>query len=71
MMIRAYHEMFLRKAMINLGDMFDFAVNYFGLVGDDYSMMFAASPICRRLEYGEPKFLIGMSGIELALDIDV
>ncbi len=68
-MIHAYHEMFLNRAMSNLGEMFDFAINDIGLDRNDYADMFAASTICRRLENGEPKYLIGMSGAELALDI--
>ena len=68
-MIHAYHEIFLNKAMSNLGEMFDFAINDFGLDRKDYAEMFASSSICRRLENGEPKYLIGMSGTELALDI--
>jgi DNA-binding transcriptional regulator YiaG len=55
--------------MSNLGEMFDFAINDFGLDRKDYAEMFAASSICRRLENGEPKYLVGMSGTELALDI--
>lgn len=69
MMIHAYREIFLNKAMSNLGEMFDFAINDFGLDRNDYAEMFASSSICRRLENGEPKYLIGMSGTELALDI--
>lgn len=69
MMIRAYHEMFLNKAMSNLGEMFDFAINDFGMDRTDFSEMFMSSSICRRLENGEPKYLIGMSGTELAVDI--
>lgn len=69
MMIHAYHEIYLNKAMSNLGEMFDFAINDFGLDRKDYAEMFAASSICRRLENGEPKYLVGMSGTELALDI--
>jgi DNA-binding transcriptional regulator YiaG len=68
-MIHAYHEIYLNKAMSNLGEMFDFAINDFGLDRKDYAEMFAASSICRRLENGEPKYLVGMSGTELALDI--
>lgn len=68
-MTRAFHEIYLRKAMINLGDMFDYAINDFGLAREDFAGMFAYSAICSRLENGEPKYLIGMSGAELALDV--
>lgn len=66
-MIHAYHEILLRKAKIKVGDMFDFAVNEFGIDGEDFATMFAGSSIAYRLEVGEPKYLAGMSGIELAL----
>ena len=68
-MMHAYDEIFLRKAMINTGDIFDFAINGFGLGSDDFVQMFLCSDISRRLETGDPKFLIGMSGIETALQI--
>ena len=64
--MHAYRETFLNKAMINTGDMFDCLIHDFGMKGDDLVNMFIASSICRRLENGEPKYLIGMSGIELA-----
>lgn len=67
--MHAYRETYLNKAMINTGDMFDCLIHDFGMKGDDLVNMFIASSICRRLENGEPKYLIGMSGIELALDI--
>ena len=68
-MICAYRETYLSKAMINIGDMFDFAIHGLGMDSDDFVSMFLSSSIHRRLENGEPKYLIGMSGIELALDI--
>lgn len=68
-MIHAFHEIYLRRAMSNTGEMFDYAVNVLGLAREDFAGMFAHSQICRRLENGEPKYLIGMSGTELAMDI--
>lgn len=69
MRIHAYREIYLRKAMINLGDMFEFAVGEFGIGGKEFSEMFVVSSASRRLERGEPKLLIGKSGIELAIDV--
>jgi len=66
-MTNAYPEILLRKAKIKVGDMFEFAVNEFGIDGEDFAMMFAGSSIAYRLEVGEPKYLAGMSGVELAL----
>ena len=69
MMMNAYREIYLNSAMRNIGTMFDFAINDLGLPAEDYTAMFLASKICRKLENGEPKYLVGMSGIELAMDI--
>ena len=67
MMIHAYPETYLNSAMRNIGDMFDYAINYFGIPAEDYVAMFLTSEICQKLENGESKYLIGMSGIELAM----
>ena len=68
-MTRAYHGLYVSKAMNNIANMFDFAINDFGLDSDDFVSMFFSSEICRRLEIGEPKYLIGMCGEELALRV--
>lgn len=67
--MHAYDEVFLRKAMINTGDMFHYAINDFGLGSEDFVQMFLCSDICSRMEQGDPKYLIGMSGAETALHI--
>jgi len=67
MMIHAYPETYLNSAMRNIGDMFDYAINYFGIPADDFVAMLLTSEICQKLENGESKYLIGMSGIELAM----
>lgn len=68
-MTHAYHEMFLRRAMISLGEMFDFAVNDFGMDRDDFAEVFACSSAARRLGLGDVKYLAGMSGVEIAVDV--
>ena len=67
--MNAYHEIHLRSAMTNLANMFDFAINDFGLGRDDFVPMFLSSATCRRLENAEPKFLMGMCGEELAMRV--
>ena len=67
--MNAYHEMYLRSAMTNLANMFDFAINEIGLGRDDFVPMFLGSRICRSLENAEPKYLIGMCGEELAMRV--
>ncbi len=68
-MIHAYLELFVSRAMTNMANMFDFAINDFGIPGDDFAEMFAGSEICRCLERGDPKYLLGMCGEELALRV--
>lgn len=68
-MTNAYHEMYLNKVRAAIADMFDFAIHDFGLDSKDFVQMFTGSDVCRRLENGEPKFLIGMCGEELALRV--
>lgn len=68
-MMNAYHEMYLRSAMTNLANMFDFAISDFGLGRDDFVSMFLSSMTCRRLENAEPKYLTGMCGEELAMRV--
>lgn len=69
MMTHAYRETYLNSAMRNTGDMFDYAINDFGIPADDFAVMFASSKVCRRMENGEAKFLVGMSGIELVVNV--
>lgn len=55
--------------MDRLGDAFDFAIREAGIPGDDFARLFVQSMICRKLENGEPRYLIGKSGIELAAEV--
>ena len=65
----AYQEMFLNSAMHKLGEMFDYAINDFGIDREDYPLMFASSRACLGIERGEPRYLLGMSGVELAYEV--
>ncbi len=69
MTMHAYQETYLNSAMKNIGDMFDFAINDFGIPADDFAVMFTTSVVCRKLENGETKYLVGKSGIELAVEV--
>lgn len=69
MMIRAYQEMYLRNAKAALGDAFDYAVNTCGISGNDFIKLFIASSVSKRMENGEPAYLAGKSGIEIAREI--
>lgn len=69
MMIRAYQDIYLSNAQSVLGDVFDYAVNVCSIPGDRFVKLFAASSICKRMENGEPAYLVGKSGIESLVDI--
>ena len=69
MMTRAYQETYLSKAQAALGDAFDYAINTCRIPGSDFIKLFTASSVSRRMENGEPAYLAGKSGIEIAADI--
>ena len=69
MTIRAYQETYLSKAQAALGDAFDYAINTCRIPGLDFMKLFTASSVSRRMENGEPAYLAGKSGIEIAADI--
>ena len=69
MMIHAYQEIYLNNAQSALGDAFDYAINTCGINGNDFVKLFLVSSICKRMENGEPDYLTGKSGIEIARDI--
>ena len=69
MMIRAYREIYLSKAQSAMGDAFDYAINGCDIPGSDFIKLFVSSSICRRMENAEPQFLVGKSGIEIAIDV--
>lgn len=65
-MIRAYSELYLDDAMNNLGDMVEYAVCDLGFDPDTFFGWFISSGIASRFEKGNPKYITGMSGFELA-----
>ncbi len=69
MTIRAYQETYLHKAQASLGNAFDYAINSCEIPGEDFVKFFTASSVSKRMENGEPAFLAGKSGIEIAFDV--
>ena len=69
MTIHAYQETYLSKAQAALGDAFDYAINSCGIPGKEFIQLFTASSVSKRIENGEPAFLAGKSGIEIAADV--
>lgn len=65
-MMNAYSELYLDDAMENLGDMIEYAVGECGLPPDEFMNRFISSGIAARFEKGNPKYVAGMSGVELA-----
>ena len=68
-MIHAYQEIYLSNAQAALGEAFDYAIHDCRIPGEQFVKLFAASTISRRMENGEPDYLAGKSGIELAVDV--
>lgn len=65
-MMSAYSELYLDDAMNNLGDMVEFAVCDLGFDPDEFFGWFISSGIASKFEKGNPKYIAGMSGFELA-----
>ena len=65
-MTNAYSELYLDDAMNNLGDMVEFAVCDLNLDPDEFFGWFISSGIASKFEKGNPKYITGMSGYELA-----
>lgn len=68
-MTHAYQEIYLSKAQATLGDAFDYAVNTCKMSGSDFTKLFTASSVSKRMENGEPAWLAGKSGIEIVLEV--
>ena len=65
-MTNAYNELYLDDAMNNLGDMVEYAVCDLGFNPDEFFGWFISSGIASKFEKGNPKYVSGMSGFELA-----
>ena len=62
-MARAYKKTYLNGAMRNLAVMMDCGVNKYGYPIEE---KFLASDVSRQFAAGNPRYLVGMSGAELA-----
>ena len=62
----AYNELYLDDAMHNLADMVEYAVCDLGFDPDEFFGWFVSSGIASKFEKGNPKYITGMSGFELA-----
>ncbi len=66
MTMRAYNELYLDDAMHCLGDMIEYAVCDLGYDPDEFFNWFIVSRLAAEFEKGNPKYIAGMSGFELA-----
>jgi hypothetical protein len=69
MTTRAYAETYLNDAMNNLGDMFDYAINDCGYAPDAFFDLFISSGVAGKFGHANPKYVAGLSGIELAIAV--
>ncbi len=65
-MTNAYSELYLDDAMQNLGDMVEYAVCDCGYDPDEFFGWFISSGVASKFEKGNPKYIAGISGFELA-----
>lgn len=68
-MIHAYQEIYLNSIQSVLGEAFDYAINECNINGKDFINLFLASEISEKIEKGDCTYLVGKSGIELAIEI--
>ena len=68
-MIHAYNKEYLSDAMENLGEAFDYAVHAQNLNLNRFSSLFVNASASKSIENGNPKYVSGMSGTELALTV--
>ena len=65
-MARAYKKTYLSGAMRNLAVMMDCGVRKYGYSIKEFYDKFLASEVSRQFASGNPRYLVGMSGAELA-----
>lgn len=68
-MTHAYNETYLYDAMNNLGDMFDYALCDLCYEPELFFSQFLASGVAKRFGGGNPKYVAGLSGPELAIEV--
>lgn len=65
-MARAYKKTYLNGAMRNLAVMMDCGVRKYGYPIEEFYERFLASDVSRQFAKGNPRYLVGLSGAELA-----
>ena len=68
-MMRAYDEEYLDDAMKNLGEAMDYAANRCQMDMDKFMELFIGIGYADQFAAGVPKYVSGLSGTELAMDV--
>ena len=68
-MIHAYSEMYVEDAQRVLGDAVEFSLNTLHMEPERFSMLFTVSDVSGQMENGNPAYVSGMTGPELAEQI--
>ena len=68
-MIRAYNEKYLNSASTVFSEMVDYAVNDRNIDGDRFVHMFITSGAAKQFERGNPRYVTGRSGIDIADEV--
>ena len=67
--MRAYDESYLNDSMDALGEMLDYAIVDCEHDPDEFFGWFVVSGVSAQFERGNPKFVAGMSGVEIAREV--
>lgn len=65
----AYNEIYLEDGMNNMADMFDYVANDCHMELDLFMKLFIATGLAGEYSRANPKYIAGMSGRELALEV--
>ncbi len=69
MEIRAYSDIYLYTAQNNLGHAADFAITSLDLEPDVFGNAFAVSSVSKQFSSGNPMYVVGINGCELAREV--
>ena len=69
MATHAYQTFYLTDAQNNLGTMFDYALRILNYDADTFFLYFIQSGIANKFGHANPKYICGMSGIELCENV--
>ena len=65
----AYYEGYLESAQDTLGNMMDYAVNVCNMGAEEIFVMFLTAGAAQQFEKGNPRYVAGVSGAELAKEV--